>query len=293
VMKFISRAPCLALASCLSGALCSSWAGDWRTDAAALENHVLYSNSLATARHVELLLPRWTASTNGPYQTNLVNAMVGLSRHLKTNAVVLERLDLTSAAAMGRLELYLDIALTHPGAMSAEAEMRLLTSFPWGGWNRTLDTNSFVAHRRKQLVWWLHLVKRAQETVEAFDPNDPKNRPLASVPAPGQNGMMDVGMGTGIGPPPVVPPSTIKDPLLREQYEEALALNRRKWDDVRDHQRQEGVLRALSFLARFHIRSLYHQEPFMGAEAREVVAGATIKPEIKQAILDAIRETPD
>jgi hypothetical protein len=304
-MKFISRAHCLALATCLGGALCSSWGGDWRTDAEDLENHVLYSNSLATARHVELLLPRWTASTNGPYQTNLVNAMASLVNamaslgdQLRTNVEEQRKQwaseevkrsegpELTNAGALGRLELYTEMALTHADQMTELSEYRLLCAFPWRHWNRTLDTNNFVAERHKQLLWWLHAVEQAEAVVKAAAPIDPTNRPVRRVPLP---------PGTGITPlfNNFVEPSAIKDPALRAQYEQALAENRRKLAYLRARDDQERSARLVAGQVRFYILSLYCQKPFMTAEARRLVSASKIKPETKKRILDALSEMPD
>lgn len=128
--------------------------------------------------------------------------------------------DPNDSQAREESEHFARIALSHSSMYSWEHEAGLVGLL---GYERsTDDVGDFLRSRREKTERWLHALRRLEnETDPTFDINDRKNRPMMRVFPPFKTGL-----------PPGTPPSAIKDPHLRAEYEKAIAENKRKSEKV-------------------------------------------------------------
>jgi hypothetical protein len=117
-------------------------------------------------------------------------------------------------------ERFARIALSHAGMFSWEYQSDLVDAL---GYQRfSLPETAWVRERREKTELWLHAWRRLEKEFDpTFDVNDRKSLPAMRVTPP---------FATGL--PAGTPPSAIKDPKLRAQYEAAIADNNNKAERV-------------------------------------------------------------
>jgi hypothetical protein len=124
--------------------------------------------------------------------------------------------DPSDRRAREQSEHFARIALSHSSMYLWEHEAALVGLV---GYESSFnDSSVWLSERREKAELWLHALRRLEnETDPTFDISDQKNRPMMRVLPPFKTGL-----------PAGTPPSAIKDPHLRAEYETAIAENRRK-----------------------------------------------------------------
>lgn len=117
-------------------------------------------------------------------------------------------------------ERFARIALSHSAMFSWESQSDLVEAL---GYQRfSLPDAAWVRERREKTELWLQAWRRLEKEFDpTFDVNDRKSLPGLKVMPP---------FATGL--PAGTPPSAIKDPKLRAQYEAAIADNNKKAERV-------------------------------------------------------------
>jgi hypothetical protein len=117
-------------------------------------------------------------------------------------------------------ERFARIALSHAGMFSWEYQSDLVDAL---GYQRfSVPDATWVRERREKTELWLQAWRRLEKEFDpTFDVNDRKSLPGMRVMPP---------FATGL--PAGTPPSAIKDPKLRAQYEAAIAENNKKAERV-------------------------------------------------------------
>jgi len=175
-------------------------------------------------------------------------------------------------------EHYARLALSHSSMFLWEHEANLVEAL---GYQRfSLSDAEWLRARREKVRLWLHAWHRLEEQFDpTFDVNDRKNRPLLHVWPPLETGL-----------PPGTPPSAIKDPQLRAQYEATLAENKRKTQ--RANEQLPLMARGPSFrkYAEYAVIQFYSQTPFRNAELRRYLYAYLKGAAARQRILGAVEK---
>lgn len=173
-------------------------------------------------------------------------------------------------------EHFARIALSHSNMYSWEHESMLV------GWLAYQRTTSIVddnfGERKEKAELWLHAWRRLErETDPNFDINDRKNLPTVRVVPPLETGLS-----------PGAPPSAIKNPKLRAQYETAIAVNKRKAEKV--SQQMPLLLHGPSFKARAErwLIQAYSQPPARNTELKKYLEIYVQDAKTRQRILSEV-----
>ena len=174
-------------------------------------------------------------------------------------------------------ERFARIALSHASMFLWEHQAFLVEALG----SRVSSTDSdWLRERRQNTILWLYAWQRLEREFDpTFDINDRKNRPLMRVFPPDETFL-----------PPGTPPSAIKDPKLRAQYEAAIAENNRK--AKRAEQQFPLIAHGAAFKARAeHVLTyLYSQTPFRNAELKRLLETYIKDAAARQRILDAVEK---
>jgi len=119
-------------------------------------------------------------------------------------------------------EHFARVALSHSSMYLWEHESFQVGAL--GNQRYSSNVNAWLRERREKTELWLHAWQRLEkQTDPSFDINDRKSLPWMKVFPPFETGL-----------PAGTPPSAIKDPRLRAQYEAAIADNKRKSQRVNE-----------------------------------------------------------
>lgn len=170
------------------------------------------------------------------------------------------------------------VALSHSRMFKWEYQSSLVGWFSDQRWSP--NDSDWLRERRENAVLWLQTWQRLEKEFDpTFDINDRKNRPLMRVFPPDDTHL-----------PAGSPPSAIKDPKLRAQYEAALELNKRKSERV--DQQFPLLAHGPAFKARAEhvLISLYSQPPFKNAELKRFLEAYVHDDSARQRILDQVQK---
>lgn len=175
-------------------------------------------------------------------------------------------------------ELFARVALSHSRMFLWEYQSDLVGAL---GYQRSSSSDiDWLRERREKAKLWLEAWRRLETEFDpSFDINDRKQLPTLRVSPPNETGLR---AGT--------PPSAIKDPKLRAQYEVAIAENKRKSQRV--DQQFPLLARGPSFRSRaeYVLIQFYSQPPFRTNELRRYLETHLKDAAARKRILDAVEK---
>jgi hypothetical protein len=174
-------------------------------------------------------------------------------------------------------ERFARIALSHSAMFLWEHQSDLVGAL---GSRVSPAADDWLRERREKAGLWLQAWQRLDKEFDpTFDINDRKNRPLMRVFPPDETRL-----------PAGTPPSAIKDPKARAQYEAALAENKRKAQ--RANKQFPLIAHGPSFRARAEhvLIYLYSQPPFRNNELRQYLEMYIRDTPARKRILDAVEK---
>ncbi len=183
---------------------------------------------------------------------------------------------LNDARVREQTEHFARVALSHSTMYLWEHEADLVGALGYQRWSA--NVNVWLRERREKTELWLHAVRRLEkETDPSFDVNDRKNLPSVNLTPPFETGL-----------PSGAPPSAIKDPRLRRQYETAIADNERKAQRV--NKQFPLISRGPSFKkeAERWLIQAYSQPPTRNAELKRYLDIYLRDAKTRQRILDEV-----
>jgi hypothetical protein len=176
-------------------------------------------------------------------------------------------------------ENFARMALSHSAMFLWEHQTDLVGAL---GYQRaSVRDSDWLRERSEKARFWLETWHRLeQQTDPSFDVNDRRNRPALKVFPPPETGL-----------PAGTPPSAIKDPRLRAQYEAAIAENRRK--AKRAEQQFPLLLHGPAFKARAEraLVQLYSQPPSGTVELKRYLAMYLANSAARQRVLQGVVST--
>jgi hypothetical protein len=196
--------------------------------------------------------------------------MIRICSEISNRAVNDERLRRES-------ERFARIALSHSSRFMWEYQSDLVGAF---GSRLSSSDSVWLRERREKAELWLQTWQRLEKEFDpTFDVNDRKNRPLMRVYPPDETHL-----------PAGTPPSAIKDPKLRAQYEAAIAENNRKSQRVNLQLPLLGHGPAFKARAEHVLAYLYSQPPFRTTELKRYLQVYIRNAAAKQRILDEVQK---
>jgi hypothetical protein len=174
-------------------------------------------------------------------------------------------------------EKFAKLALSHSRMFAWEYQTDLVNVL---GYRTTANDSGWIQERREKAELWLQAWRRLEKELDPnFDINDRKNQPSLRVLPPFETRL-----------PPGTPPSAIKDPKLRAQYEAAIIENERK----RKKAIEQGPLishgPAFKAQAEHWLVSAYSQAPTRTQELRSLLEIFIKDAKARERVLDQVRK---
>jgi hypothetical protein len=173
-------------------------------------------------------------------------------------------------------EHYAVLALSHSKMIAWPDQSELVFAL---GYQRSSETvEGWLHERREKTQHWLEAWHRLEiETDPGYDLNDRRNRPAIRVLPPDESGL-----------PPGAPPSAIRDPKLRRQYEIAIAENQRKAEKALKQMRLQTDGPFFKSSAEHVLVELYSQQPYRTNELKQYLQVYVRDAGAKQRIVNAV-----
>ena len=173
-------------------------------------------------------------------------------------------------------ERYAILALSHSNMFAWSYQMELVFAL---GYQRSSTTPAgWIQERREKAEHWLQTWRRLEmETDPSYDVNDRKNRPALRVVPPFETGL-----------PPGAPPSAIKNPKLRRQYETEIAENQRKAEKALEQIPLQTDGAFFKSNAERVLIQLYSQPPYRTNELTQYLQTYLRDRAARKRILDAV-----